>query len=377
MSSWYLEGVFDNAGVIKQQRLPYFPQTLGREENLDCTVSGLSVSRRHAQLDLVNGQLVIQDLGSRNGTCVNRIRITGPTPLQHGDVIHLGDSELRILDANHSQKAAPVQEAFDETAFINLHQLSQHFPSGISHLEQLLAQRQIRSVYQAIVRGRDMQVVGYELLSRSDHPDLPASPLELFKLAESFGLELELSELMRDEGIATAVTSGIRGQLLVNTHPKELQDVDRLLASLQAACTRFPSARLTLEIHEHAITNDMGLLKHLKKELARLQISLAFDDFGVGQSRLLEMVEAKPDLIKFDKLLIENIDSADASRLKLVTYLKDLARTLGIYILAECVSNEAEFRTCRDVGFDYYQGYYLGRPESVDNLATCIRSATG
>ena len=149
------------------------------------------------------------------------------------------------------------------------------------------------------------------------------------------------------------------------------------MKSLQEIRAAFPTAPLTLEIHEHAITDNMGSLKHLKQELGHMNIPLAFDDFGVGQSRLLEMVEAQPHLIKFDKVLIENIDQADTSRLNLITHLKDLARSLRIQILAECVGTEAEYRTCRELGFDYYQGFYLGRPEPVESLSTQIRSVAG
>mgnify|MGYP003463414586 CR=1 FL=1 len=67
--------------------------TVGRYEECDLTVSDLSVSGSHARLTLAGGMLRVEDLGSSNGTFV---RLTGPTPLKHGDHIRLGDQLLRI-----------------------------------------------------------------------------------------------------------------------------------------------------------------------------------------------------------------------------------------------------------------------------------------
>jgi hypothetical protein len=73
---------------------------LGRQK--DCTVRLMdtSVSRRHAQLGLQDDGLVIEDLGSANGTMVNGRRISEPTPLQDGDEVTLGETILTVQMTN-------------------------------------------------------------------------------------------------------------------------------------------------------------------------------------------------------------------------------------------------------------------------------------
>ena len=89
---------------------------------------------------------------------------------------------------------------------------------------------------------------------------------------------------------------------------------------------------------------------------------LAYDDFGAGQARLLELVDASPDYLKFDIALIRNIDKASATKLQLLQALHDLADDLEIITLAEGVSRAGEARVCRAVGFDLVQGFFYHRP---------------
>ncbi|MFT7559010.1 MAG: EAL domain-containing protein (putative c-di-GMP-specific phosphodiesterase class I) [Flavobacteriales bacterium] len=366
---WYLEGYLEADERPQHHSLSQFPYILGRGSHLEHPINGASISRQHAVLENEHSNLSIRDLDSRNGTFVNRNRINSPTELHHGDILHLGDVELRIIDNAHSAHHESTAQALrDETQFVSSSQLSENFPVGITELEELLERRLIQAVFQPIIHSDGSSIYGYESLSRGAHEKLPASPLPLFKLAESFGLEVELSELMRERGILDACEYNLKQPILVNTHPKEITDIDRLLASLQKLQQVSPRCKLILEIHEHTVTDDISLLKSLKHELHKMNIGLAFDDFGVGQSRLLELVEAKPDIIKFDKVLIENIDTADQNRVNLLKHLKQLAMELGIQTLAECVETKAEYLYCDTMGFDYYQGYYFSMPKPAHHF---------
>ena len=69
-----------------------------------------------------------------------------------------------------------------------------------------------------------------------------------------------------------------------------------MLASLDRLRGRFPTRRLTLEIHESAIA-DMSSLQALRSDLRQLDIGIAFDDFGTGQARLLELTDVSPEFV--------------------------------------------------------------------------------
>ena len=369
MSTWYLEGHFASNKEITRQALRVFPSIIGRHQSLALSVLAPGVSRQHARVEEEEGQLLIVDLKSRNGTYVNRRRIAEPTPLGHGDVVHLAELELRVIDLDRLANPAENTEPHmgNETMFLTQNQLSETFPAGLKELEQLIETRALNMNFQGIVGGKNLDFYGYEVLGRGRFPGIPESPLSLFKIAESIGLEVELSELMRNMGVELAVLHNLKGDIFVNTHPAEMNDQDRLLASLSELRKKHPEIPLVFEVHEKSVA-EVHSLRSFKDELKKMSIRFAFDDFGVGQSRLMELLEARPDIVKFDRALIAGIDSADASRINLITHLVDFASDLSIQTLAECVETEAEYRVCEQIGFDLYQGYYFARPQPITSL---------
>jgi EAL domain-containing protein (putative c-di-GMP-specific phosphodiesterase class I) len=94
-------------------------------------------------------------------------------------------------------------------------------------------------------------------------------------------------------------------------------------------------------------------------------MKLAYDDFGAGQARLNELVEARPHYVKFDRKLISALDKADADRRQMVASLVSMCRQLGIVTLAEGVETAAEAEACTAIGFELMQGYYFGRPAEL------------
>jgi EAL domain-containing protein (putative c-di-GMP-specific phosphodiesterase class I) len=334
---------------------------MGRSLQADLTLNKEAISRLHAEIFSEDGHLYIRDLNSTNGTHVNTTRIDQPTSLFHGDVIHIAEKELRLIDTSRRVDTSPKPS--DGRTFIgSTLTLSKELPYGVGELEQLLEHDMLQPVFQDIQKC-DGSIYGYELLGRGSHPDLPSSPGALFKIAESTGLEIELSERMRDLGLAVAAANGLHGPIYVNTHPREMTDQTRLFSSLRRARGLYPDLDIMLEIHEQAMTTT-EFIRSLKCELTQLNIGLAFDDFGVGQSRLLELIEATPDVLKFDLELIHSVHRASVEKVSLIKKLLEFAREMQIATLAECVSNVEEYQSCLDLGFDLLQGFYLGKPRA-------------
>ena len=93
-----------------------------------------------------------------------------------------------------------------------------------------------------------------------------------------------------------------------------------------------------------------------------LCIDLAYDDFGVGQARLLEIVDVPPDWLKFDLMLIQSLRQQPERTAKVLRAMLRMTQDLGIKTVAEGIENEADMAACRALGFDVAQGYFLGRP---------------
>jgi EAL domain-containing protein (putative c-di-GMP-specific phosphodiesterase class I) len=98
-----------------------------------------------------------------------------------------------------------------------------------------------------------------------------------------------------------------------------------------------------------------------KKALARLGMQFAYDDFGAGQARLIELTDIPPDYLKFDRAMIEGIGAA-TPRHEMVGALLKVVRRLGVRVIAEGIETEELATICRALGCDLGQGYLFGRP---------------
>ncbi len=122
-----------------------------------------------------------------------------------------------------------------------------------------------------------------------------------------------------------------------------------------------------LEIHEAAVT-DSTALSRLRRRLREMEIRIAFDDFGTGQSRLLELADEQPDYVTFAMAFVRDLHLAPARRRDTLLSLVQMTRQSGIVPIAEGIETAEEERACREVGFDLAQGFYLGLPTPLDQL---------
>ncbi len=354
-TDWYVEGYVDESSVLQRTPLRPMPFRIGRRLDAELALPFASVSGRHAEICVQDGFLTIRDLGSRNGTFVNGARVTDAATLGEGDIVHVGRHELRV-----GRPRAEVDPMVTMEMTVDTAQLPRRMVTGTGELRELLAHRAVTPYFQPIARLSDEAVVAHEVLARGAQEGLGTSPYELFRVAAAIHVEAELSRLMRDIGLDVGASLPGGPHLLVNTHPREMDD-DRLLESMRAARGRWPGLPVTLEVHEGAVA-EPARMRSLRDALADLDVRLAYDDFGAGQARLVELIEVPPDLLKFDISLIRDIHHAPPGKRRLLSSLVNMVRDLGIPCLAEGVEEVEEAEVCRELGFAMAQGWHYGRP---------------
>jgi EAL domain-containing protein (putative c-di-GMP-specific phosphodiesterase class I) len=367
MPGCYLEGFLGDGDSVYRIPITRFPALVGRESGLAVTLQSSNVSRQHAEFVQHDGELLLRDLGSTNGTFVNHLPVTGSTRISPGDVIRFADVEFRLRQERPASRSCGSDATV--TSFFVPDGSADRMPAGAEYLDQLLRDRLIKPLFQPILSADDERIAGLELLGRGCHPELSELPLPLFTLADGLGRAIDLSEAIREVGVQAWSQSAFAGfPLFVNTQPRELNDCGRLVESLRTLRTLCRDGALVLEIHEQAVTGPASL-SMLNAALNELNIGLAYDDFGAGQARLLELLDVPSYAVKFDISLLRDLDRQPVQRQEMIGLLVRLVQKGRALALAEGVSRTGELTVCRQLGFDLIQGYVYGQPASLEALA--------
>ena len=361
---WVLEAVTDSK---KEWRviIERDPFIVGRDEECELKLTDKRISRRHFEIRRGGDLIWIRDLKSTNGTFVNHKKINQAELLEQGDTISIG--KFKFCVKNVESNYSPIA---DKTYSMDSMDISQEFEDTKAlepRLRDLLIHRDVIPHFQPIVKFSSMEVIGYEILGRISDEHLPSNPAELLKLAQSFGYDSELSALFREVGVEIGRHLPGSPVLFVNTTPMEIYKIDDLLKSLKKIHDMAPSIRIVVEINEKAITtkNDMS---RLRNGLEKLNMGLAFDDFGAGQTRLVELAKAPPDYLKFDASLIHEIHLAPKRLHQMLSTFVKAAQDLGIGTLAECIECSDEAKTCQQLGFHFAQGFFYGKPLPITEI---------
>ncbi|MFL9842288.1 EAL domain-containing protein [Sphingomonas sp. ST-64] len=238
-------------------------------------------------------------------------------------------------------------------------------------IEAVMAGDRMEIHYQPIFSLSQGRAVGYEALARiqaepyrsPDHWFNQASLVGMGEAFELFAIERALQGLSQLPDHA---------YLSVNASPAVA-----ISAELPAILRRAPLNRVVLEVTEHDRVSDIETLLDRLAPLRADGLKIAVDDAGSGYSCLQQIVHMRPDLVKLDRFLIEDIQH-DPGRRALAAGLMMFARDTGSRLIAEGVEREDELAVLRALGIDLIQGYLLGRPQplaAIRDAATELRTA--
>lgn len=355
----YLECFAERGGPPERVPLLRMPFVIGRSESVDHIVYSGKVSKEHATIDRIGDRYIITDLVSTNGTFVNGQR-TVETFLQDGDIIQIAHKEFcfrQPLSVAAPASKPPLVEQTQFFAFDGLDSVMR----GTQLLEELIADEAIETLYQPIVDLATGGVIGYEALTRGRHPKLSESPTALLRLAEQCEMVVAVSELFRRVAVRSACRLDERARIFVNVHAREVVE-PRLLDGLAALRREACSQRIVLEIAEGSMT-DVRMMTSIKDAIGAMGFQLAYDDFGIGQSRLLELTDVPPDYLKLDIAFTQSMTVNHARREMLSAVLR-VVGSLGTRVIAEGIECQDVAEMCRAIGCHLGQGYYFGRPAS-------------
>lgn len=261
------------------------------------------------------------------------------------------------------QARRTIYNLIDEAREIVKLQMSQLELKNRGHLQKILLEEQITTVYQPIVRLKDYTIMGYESLSRGPKNSEIEAPIILFTLAEETGLVFELDRVCRKRAIINA-KGKIKGRkLFVNTLPNLIYDPDFEAGSFAKflEANEIPITDIVFEITEQNAIEQYAHFKQAISYYTDVGITIAIDDVGAGYSSLEAIMEIRPRYVKIDASIIRGAHGSPAKR-AMLTALHSLAKSIDAETIAEGVETLEDMETVKGLDIDYAQGYYFARP---------------
>lgn len=237
-------------------------------------------------------------------------------------------------------------------------------------LLQALNNGEFQPYIQPVVRTPDMVVSGGELLVRRLTPTGEVIPPTRFiEQVESAGLLSIITQKILYQTVSgiTARTLVLPQdfRLAVNVTPALLEDRD-----FTRMCLWLSSARqihLVLELTERLPFYMAKKMSLIMKDLSQAGVEFALDDFGTGCSVLSYLKDFPVSYIKIDRNFIQDILHDEVSR-HIVESMVILAEKINIQTVAEGVETQGQMNCLRGLGVNYLQGFYLGKPLSLDTF---------
>jgi diguanylate cyclase (GGDEF)-like protein len=242
----------------------------------------------------------------------------------------------------------------------------------VAELRRAIDEGELLLYYQPQAELGSGRVVSVEALVRWQHPERGLlSPNEFIPLAERTGLIRELTLFVLEAALTQLRAwhdEGLELSVAVNLSARDLLDLE-LPETVLGLLARYqlPAGRLQLEITESVILADPMRARLVLSRLSAMGVQLAIDDFGSGYSSLAYLKRLPVGEIKIDRSFVMNMerDERDAA---IVRSTLELARNLGLSVVAEGVENEQIWSDLAQLRCDVAQGYFLGRPMPASAL---------
>jgi EAL domain-containing protein (putative c-di-GMP-specific phosphodiesterase class I) len=239
-------------------------------------------------------------------------------------------------------------------------------------LQTAIERDQLLLHYQPQLNLHSGQLHGTEALVRWQHPERGLlMPDAFISLAESSGLIAPLTDWVVKEAIRQGAAwqrAGLDIGASVNLSAQTLRELDLpdRITEIAVSAGLAPD-RVTLEITESKLADDLDSLLDITTRLRLKGFLLAIDDFGTGFSSLTQLRRLPFTELKLDRTFVSGATS-DADARSLLESSVQLAKRLRLKTVAEGIETEEEWNLLVWMGVDYGQGYYMARPMPGEKL---------
>ncbi|MBY0355343.1 MAG: EAL domain-containing protein [Rickettsiales bacterium] len=233
-----------------------------------------------------------------------------------------------------------------------------------NYLSKAIREQRLRMAYQPIIESKTGRVAHYEALLRIvSHDGKISSAGTLIPVAERMGIINVIDELVLDRVIDELVRAP---ELVLAFNVSNLTTSNRhWLNLLKQKITAHPDVaeRLIVEITETAVHRDLKKTAYFVAAVQSMGAQVALDDFGSGYTSFRQLKSLSVDMVKIDGVFVRDLVDNNDNRLFVKTML-DFTNGFGLKAVAEFVETGEIAKMLIELGVEYMQGYYFGKPEN-------------
>ncbi|NIC43355.1 EAL domain-containing protein, partial [Aquabacterium sp. A08] len=246
----------------------------------------------------------------------------------------------------------------------------------VSRLQSALDQDRLRLYVQPIVPlfPAPGDQTHFEILVRLEEDGKVVLPGAFLPAAERYGLMARIDQWVVNNTLAwmgdrLRQQGRLDGVYCINLSGASLSD-ERFRQNLHASLEQLqlPRGAVCFEITETAAVANLSKVVHFIGEVQQLGCLFALDDFGSGLSSFAYLKNLPVDFLKIDGGFVKDIES-DPIDLAMVQAINAIGHVMGLKTIAEYVCSEGILERVREIGVDYAQGFHLGEPRPLVDMA--------
>jgi EAL domain-containing protein (putative c-di-GMP-specific phosphodiesterase class I)/DNA-binding response OmpR family regulator len=228
-------------------------------------------------------------------------------------------------------------------------------------MRDIIRRKRVTTLFQPIVWARELNVFGYEILTRGPaHSSFRNSDV-LFSFAREAKLAWALEAISLEAALRRLRSFDLGNRkFLLNLEAEMFAESEFRIHEMVQFFAQH-RGNFVLELTERAAIEDYQVFRRVLDEFREQGIEVAIDDAGSGYASLEAIAALAPDYLKITKSLVSTLFEEPIKQ-DLVKMLVELAAKTGAKTLAEGIETVEEYECCRELGVDLIQGYYLAHP---------------
>jgi PAS domain S-box-containing protein len=236
----------------------------------------------------------------------------------------------------------------------------------ISMIKTAIEQSKIVSYFQPIIDNNTKQIVKYESLVRLiNSEEKVLSPYFFLDVAKKSNQYTQITNIVLEHSFT--MLKNCQYDISINLSALDIeQKTTRNWVLSLLEDHKDLASKIVFELLEDEGVKDLSVVKQFISEVKAYGVKIAIDDFGAGYSNYERLLEYQPDILKIDGCLIRDIDTNSYSY-SVVKSIVTFAQEQKLQTIAEFIENETIYNIVKELGVDFSQGYYFGKPEPLNS----------